>query len=181
MNRTVQAILSLVLLGILVTLPASIQAQITSKSANVTLSATVADSISLNVSTGNVSFSLVPGTGPTAGSSSVNLNSLWSVSGSQTMSVWGYFANAASALTDGNGNAIPPSHVLVDINGAGPAALTGTGPAGGAGAGMPFLQMPVAGSGNEEDTLDLLIDLTAQPNLPTGTYTGILTLQARAM
>ena len=181
MNRKMQAILPAMLLGIVITLPAAVQAQVTSRSANVTLSATVADSISLNVSTGNVGFSLVPGTGPTAGSSSVSVNSLWSVSGSQTMSIWGYFANSAAALTDGNGNSIPSSHVLVDINGSGPAALTGTAPAGGAGAGQLFMKMPVAGSGSEEDTLELFIDLTAQPNLPAGIYTGILSLQARAI
>lgn len=176
-----QGMLPLALLGILTALPGSSQAQVNSNSASVTLNATVADYIAINASPANVAFNLVPGTGPTAGAPSLNLNCIWSLSGGPTMSIWAFFSNAASALTDGSGNDIPSANVFADLNGSGPQAFTATGPFGGAGAGLRLMQLPAAASGNQNDTLDLSIDLTTQPTLPAGTYTGILNIQGQAI
>ena len=67
MNRKMKVTLSLALLGILTMLPGSSQAQVNSNLATVTLTAGVTPYIGISVSAAAVSFSLVPGSGPTAG------------------------------------------------------------------------------------------------------------------
>ena len=184
MNRKIKVILSLALLGILTMLPGSSQAQVNSNLATVTLTAGVTPYIGISVSAAAVSFSLVPGAGPTAGAPTLTVNANWSLAAGPTnMSLWGSFAAAATALTDGGWNDIPSANVLGAVNGGGAAAFTGTGPFGGAAAGLQIWTQAVAGpeTGTRSDTLDLSIDLTSQPLLPSGTYVGTLNLQAQAM
>ena len=181
MSRKMKVILSLALLGIVTMLPSSSQAQVNSNLATVTLTAGVTPYIAVSVSAAAVNFNLVPGTGPTAGVPSLTVTTNWSLTGGPTMALWGSFANAATALTDGGGNDIPSTNVLGDVNGGGPAAFTGTGPFGGAAAGLQMYSVAGATTGTRNDTLDLSIDLTTQPALPSGTYVGTLNLQAQAI
>jgi len=181
MSRKMKVILSLALLGILTMLPGSSQAQVNSNVASVTLNALVADYIAVSVNALNVNFNLVPGTGPTAGIPSLTVTTDYSLAGGPTLALWGSFASSASALTDGGGNDIPSGNVLGDVNGGGAAAFAGSGPFGGAGAGLQIFTLPGAGSSTRNDTLDLSIDLTTQGALPPGAYTGTLNLQAQAL
>lgn len=181
MNRKVKATLFLALLGILVLLPGNGQAQTNSNAVNVTLNAVVAQYIGISVSAAAVNFNLVPGSGPTAGAPVLTVTTTYSLTGGPTMSLWGTFASSASALTDGGGNNIPTSNVLGSVNGAGAAAFTGTGPFGGAAAGLQMYSLAGATNGTRNDTLALSINLTSQPTLPAGVYTGTLSLQAQAI
>ena len=190
MNRIMQAMLDrriaaalLCLLGIGAR---AAQAQISSNPVNVTLNATVDDSIAITVSASNVSFILVPGTGPTAGAPTVTVTTNWKLrpGGSPTLSLYGFFASSTTALTDGAGDDIPSANVRAGVNGGAPAAFTQTGPLGAAGASLQIFSLSITGvnkTGTRNDTLDLYINLTSQPNLPAGTYTGVLSLQARAL
>jgi len=184
MNRKAKATVFLALLGIFTMLPGNGQAQTNSNVATVTLIAGVTPYIAVGVSTATVNFNLVPGTGPTAGAPVLTVTTNWSLAGTPTMSLWGSFAAAATALTDGVGNNIPSGNVLGSINGGGAAAFTGTGPFGGAGAGLQIYSQVITAptaTGTRNDTLALSINLTTQPGLPSGTYTGTLSLQAQAL
>jgi len=184
MNRKAKATVFLALLGILTMLPGNGQAQTNSNAVSVTLNAVVAQYIGITVSAPAVNFNLVPGTGPTAGAPVLTMTTTWSLTGGPTMSLWGSFANAATALADGGGNNIPSSNVLGSVNGGGAAAFTGTGPFGGAGAGLQIYSQVITAptaTGTRNDTLALSINLTTQPGLPSGAYTGTLSLQAQAI
>jgi len=189
MNRVIQAVrfggmagAFLVLLG----MPHVAQAQFVSNVGNVTLNASVQDFIAVNVNAAAVNFFLVPGTGPTAGAPTVTVTTTWNLNpgNKPTLSLYGYFASSAGALTSGAGNNIPSANVLASINGGAPAAFTQSGPFGAAGASLQIFSILISGlnkNGTRSDTLNLLINLTSQPSLPAGTYTGVLNLQARAL
>jgi len=180
MSREMKVILSLALLGIVLMIPGSSQAQINSNVASVTLNALVADYIGVSVSAAIVDFNLVPGAGPTAGVPGLTVTTDYSLAGGPTLELWGSFTDSTAALTDGGGNDIPSANVLGDVNGGGAAAFTGSGPFGGLGAGLQIYSLGGAGSASRNDTLDLSIDLTSQGALPPGAYSGTLNLQAQA-
>ena len=184
MNRKAKATALLAVLGILTMLPGTSQAQTNSNVANVALNAVVSQSIAVSVSAAAVNFNLVPGTGPTTGAPSLTVTTNWSLNGNPTMSLWGYFTSAAAALTDGAGNNIPTANVLGSVNAGGAVAFTATGPFGAAAASNQIYSVGITAAtrtGTRNDTLDMSINLTSLPNLPAGTYTGTLSLQAQAL
>jgi len=191
MNRTIQGMrdgrIAAAFLCLLVIGARAAQAQISSNPVGVTLNATVDDSIAVTVSASNVGFNLIPGTGPTAGTPTVTVTTSWNLhpGGTPTLSLYGFFSSSAAALTSGApGGDIPSANVLAGINGGAPAAFTQTGPLGAAGASLQIFFIPISGvnkNSSRNDTLDLFINLTSQPGLPTGTYTGVLSLQAQAL
>lgn len=161
------------------------QAQVVSNPGNVALSAVVQSSLSISVSASNVNFNLVPGSGPTAGVPTVTVSTNWTLhpGGSPTLSLYGYFASSTAALSNGGGLNIPSANVLAGVNGGAPAAFNQTGPFGAGGASLQIYSLVITGvnkNSSRNDTLDLYINLTSQPNLPAGTYTGLLNLQAQA-
>lgn len=189
MKRILQAMLdrriAAAFLCLLVIGPRVAQAQISSNPVSVALSAVVDDSIGINVSASNVNFSLIPGTGPTAGVPAVTVTTSWKLNpgGKPTLSLYGFFASS-TALSNGAGSNIPSANVLAGVNGGAPAAFTQTGPLGAAGASLQIFSLVISGvnkTGTRNDTMNLYINLTSQPNLPAGAYTGVLSLQARAL
>ena len=111
-----------------------------------------------------------------------------------SLKLYGYFSSASAALTDGytTPNNIPTSAVLGQMPTGTPTsytAFTGSPGLGPAGAGLLLYTtssllsvgcMP-AGAMCRTDTLNLEINISGLPQLPAGTYTGTLTLQAQAM
>jgi hypothetical protein len=101
----------------------------------------------------------------------------------------GYFASASAALTDGNATPdnIPTSEVYGQVPTGTPTsytAFTQTAALGPSGAGLTLFTQALTSSnrsGTRTDNLSLQINLAAQPQLPAGTYTGTLTLQAEAL
>jgi len=99
------------------------------------------------------------------------------------LSVDSYFANAATALTGAGGN-IPSSAVSISVNGTAFRALTFTEVYGGANAGRHVvLNIPINGTGTRTDSIIFNLDLSTGtlPQLPAGTYTGTLSIQAQAI
>lgn len=182
MSRTMKAILPLAVLGILMMLPGGSQAQTNSNIATVSLIAGISPYVSVSVNVASVNFTLAPGTGPTAGSNSVIVTTNWGLAGPANVALWGSFANAATALTNGTDN-IPSSAVSANVNTVPAGTFTATGPAGfgGPSAGLQINSGAVAAVGTWNDTLDLFIDLIPFPTLSSGTYTGTLSLQAQAI
>jgi len=87
-------------------------------------------------------------------------------------------------LTDGAGDNIPSSAFQISDNGGAFNALVNTVPFGGANAGRRLARVRIglgAATGKRTDTMNFNINLSALPNLPAGSYTGILNIQAQAI
>lgn len=162
---------------------------VNSNTASVTLNATLAETLTVSATPSSVNFTLVSA-GTASGSAPVAITTTWVLNTTRTaVHLYGYFAAAASALTDGGtpANNIPTANVLGQVTTGLPTAFTAftqTGPFGGAGAGLELLNVAITGANRvatRSDNLNLQINLASLATLPAGTYTGTLTIQAQAL
>lgn len=177
------AMVALTLGIIAVTVPTA-AAQITSSVANVSISASLPESLTVSTDVGSVSLNLV-----SAGVSNVqtvNVTSSWVLNPSRAnVTLYGYFSST-DALSDGGApaNFITTSNVLAQVNGGGFAAFTQSNPVGPAGASLLLFNEAITGANKKKtraDAVGLEVDLTSVPQAPAGTYTGTLHIQARAL
>ena len=177
-------VLALVTLAI----PAAL-CQLDSNTASVALKATLGESLTVAATPSTVAIPLVSG-GTAAGTSPVAITTTWVLSASRTaVTLVGYFSSATVALTNGATTPanIPASEVLGQVTTGTPTAFTAftqTAPLGAAGAGLTLFTQGLTGTNrtaNRTDNLNLEINLASQPQLPAGTYTGTLNIQAQAL
>ena len=168
--------------------PSLASAQVLSNIGNVNLSAVLAQSITISVTSGStVNFTLAENA-PAGGDVPAVIQTSWNLNPGQTgaVSLYGYFNTPAQALTDGGGNDIPSSWVEGQMATGSPTtytAFTQTNPVGPAGGSLALFSEVITGLNKiktRTDNLDLRVNLTGQ-TLPAGSYTGILRLQARAI
>lgn len=142
--------------------------------------------LTIQASPAFVNFALVSG-GTAQGSSGVTITTSWNVLGIlPTLEVDGFFTSSTAALTDGRSPAhlIPSSAVLGQVTTGVPTSytpFTQTTTLGTAGAGLQLVNTNLGLlvlTGNRTDVLNLQINLSGVSNLPAGTYTGTLTIQA---
>jgi hypothetical protein len=175
---------ALVLVAAMFAAPA--QAQVRNSGASpIALNAVLSDSITLTLSGNAVNFNLVAGNASNPGSTSITATTTWTLKPSVgNLRLYAFFSSSTSALSDGAGNNIPSADFQISAN-AGPfAALTNTVPFGGANAGLLVSTVRILGNnktGTHSDVMNFNINLTPLPNLPSGTYTGTLTIQAQAI
>ena len=159
-------------------------AQLNSAAQPIALTATLAESLTVNLSASAVSFTLTSGSASNPGSTNITATTAWVLKPSRTaVGVYAYFASAAAALTDGSGDNIPSSAFTISDNGGAAAALVNTVPFGGALAGLQLASVTITGAnhaGNRTDAMAYNINLSALGSLPAGTYTGTLDIQAQA-
>jgi hypothetical protein len=166
--------------------------QLNSNTAAVTLTATLGESLTVSASN-TASITLVSGAAATTGANPVAMTTTWVLNKNRTsVTLVGYFANATAALSDGGSPAvnIPTSEVFGQVTTGAPTTYTaftssptGNG-LGNAGATLTLFTQAISStnrSATRADNLNLKIDLTSQPQLPAGTYTGTLNLQAQAL
>ena len=171
---------SLLALGLFLSSYAAV-GQVNSNTQSITLNATLAETLTIAASPATVSFTLVAG-GVAVGTPTVNVTTTWVLGSRTAVNLYGYFASTTAALTGTGGN-IPTSEVLGSVNAGAYNAFTATTALGTAGASLGLFTQTITAankSANRSDTLTLEINLTAQPQLPAGSYTGTLTLQAQA-
>jgi hypothetical protein len=161
------------------------QAQVRNSGAStITLQAVLSPSMTVTLSGNAVNFNLIAGNANNPGSTSITATTTWALNSSIALvSLYAFFANSASAMTDGAGNNIPSADFQIADN-AGPFnALTNSVPFGGANAGLRVGTSLILGnrSGSRTDVMTFNVNLSSLPNLPPGTYTGTLTLQAQAI
>ena len=165
------------------------QAQLNSNAATVTLNATLGEALTVSASPSTVNFTLVQG-GVAVGSTAVAIQTTWLLLPTRANLVLdGYFSSATAALTDGatTPDNIPTSAVLGQMTTGTPTtftAFTQTAALGPAGAGLTLFTVPLTllnRAGTRTDNLNLEINLSGLPQLPAGSYTGTLTLQAQAL
>jgi hypothetical protein len=151
----------------------------------ITLNAVLSQSVTVTLSGNAVNFALTSGSASNPGSTSITATTTWTLKPSVgSVNLYAFFSNSASALTDGAGGNIPSADFQISDNGGAFNALTNTVPFGGASAGLRLSSTPVLGntrSGTRNDVMNFNIDLSPLPNLPAGTYTGTLTIQAQAI
>jgi hypothetical protein len=171
-----------------VTIPGAV-CQLLSNTASVALNATLGESLTVAATPSTVSIPLVSGATAT-GTSPVAITTTWVLSASRTaVTLVGYFSSATVALTNGATTPanIPASEVLGQMTTGTPTsftAFTQTAPLGTAGAGLTLFTQGLSGTNrnaNRTDNLNLEINLASQPQLPAGTYTGTLNIQAQAL
>jgi hypothetical protein len=172
------------------------KAQVNSNARTVALNARLMESLTVSLTGGTtVSFALLANRAANAGSTTSTIRTSWVLQPGRTgVTVWAWVPNGASALTDGAGDNIPAGVVT--------AAAAGSGSAGGVlnsvlsgGAGVPDFVTPVAATGvqigqvritpgsrtgDTTTTLTWNINTTGVPQLPAGTYTGTVNIQAQA-
>lgn len=148
-------------------------------------------SLTVTASPSSVRFGLVS-KGIATGSSAVNITTSWGGSFclfSCTINLYAYFSNASTALSGGGSPAtsIPTSEVLGQVPTGSPTtftAFTQSNPLGGAGASLLLFQQSfflIAGGSSRTDSLNLEINLTNQPQLPAGSHSGTLYIQAQSL
>jgi len=159
-------------------------AQLNSGAQPIALNATLGESLTLSLSANAVNFTLTSGSANNAGSTNITATTTWVLKPSRTaVGVYAYFAAAATALTDGSGDNIPSSAFTIADNAGAPAPLVNTVPFGGALAGLQLANVAITNAnraGNRTDNMAYNINLTALGQLPAGTYTGTLNIQAQA-
>ena len=171
---------------LVVVLAAGAQAQVLNSGAStISLNAVLNDSITVSLSANAVNFTLTQGSGSNLGSTSVTATTTWLLRPNVgSLKLYAFFSSSASALTDGAGNNIPSADFQISNNGGAFNALTNTVPFGGANAGLQLSSTTILGnnrSGSRNDVMNFNINLVPLPNLPVGTYTGTLTIQAQAI
>jgi hypothetical protein len=173
-----------------VTAKASAQAGLTSNTENVSLSAVKSSSLTVTVNSGG-SQSIASITDGTTNDfpSSVNITTAWDINPTAaSVTLVGYFATPASALTNGTFN-IASSLVKGKVTTAGapgaPTSFTAftnnaVGGVGTAGGSLTLFSETITGANKKSNRtidLSLQLDLTGQTTTP-GTYTGTLNLRA---
>jgi hypothetical protein len=137
-----------------------------------------------------VSFLLLS-KGVATGSSAVAVTTTWGGGAclfTCAIKLYAYFSNATAALSGGTPVVnIPSSAVLGQMPTGTPTAYTAftqSNPIGGAGASLLLFTQSyafIAPAGNRTDALNLEINLASQPQLPAGTYSGTLFIQAQSL
>jgi hypothetical protein len=173
---------ALVLAAVFALIPLKANAQLNSNIANVSLNATLNSSITITAAPGLVNFPLLR-SGSTTGSSPISITTKWVLPVLfGTVKEYAYFTSSASALADGAGDNIPSANVSGSYNGGAFTAFTGASPFAAGSSMTLFSQFIFILFGNTSatrtDSLNLMINTTGL-NLPAGTYTGVLHIQAQ--
>lgn len=180
-------LLRIAVVALTMTFAASLaSAQLNSAAQPIALNATLAESLTVNLSANTVNFTLAAGSAANAGSTTVTATTAWVLKPGRTaVGVYAYFANSAAALTDGAAppDNIPSADFTIADNGGAAAALTNSVAFGGANAGLQLANVAITGANknsNRTDTMAFNINLSTLGQLPANTYTGTLNIQAQA-
>lgn len=152
----------------------------------IALNATLNESLTLNLSASSVNFALAAGNASNAGSANVTATTKWVLKPGRTaVAVYAYFTSATVALTDGGGNNIPASAFSIADNSGAATALTAVTPYNAGASGLRLENVTITGTNKSSQVTDNMafnIDLSGGtlPQLPAGTYTGTLNIQAQA-
>ena len=150
--------------------------------------AVILGSLTVSASPTTASFTLVHG--GISNSQSIVITTSWLALGLGTdpLDVYAYFTSSSIALqnTTNSSYTIPPSAIYGQVTGTGTlvssyTAFTQTTPfssASGLHLADTLVSFVVLGAGSQTNTLALQINLSGQPNLPAGSYTGTLTIQS---
>ena len=158
------------------------QGATTSNTVGVALTATLTSSITLTVLPTVAAFSNVGVLGLGTGAL-ITVTSNWALSPGANLSVYGYFATAAAAMTDGASHNIPSSAITGVVDAGTATAFTQTSPFGTASSLLIYNTTLTAltAASLHIDTVTLGLNLAGLTSLPPATYTGTLFIEAQAV
>jgi hypothetical protein len=158
-------------------------AQVKSSGAQtIALNATLTDGLTVTVSSHSVNFALTAGSANNPGSNGVTATTTWISKAGRNLSLFGYFSSPSAALTDGFGDNIPSANFSISDNGGAYAPLTNVIAFRGMPSGLQLYTVKITGAnktGSHIDNMLFNLDLSTIPQLPAGTYTGTLNIQAQ--
>lgn len=142
-------------------------------------------SVTVTAAPAFVNFRLIS-QGVTAGSNGVGVTTTWTgLRRLCKLNLYGYFSGAGAALSGGSPPVnIPTSAVLGQMSTGFPSEYTPfaqSNPIAGASLLLYCELFMIGGYGTRTDTLNMEINLAGLPQLPAGTYTGTLYLQAQML
>lgn len=174
-------VLSMLLLGISV----AASAQVNSNVSNITMSASLAESLTVSLSGSSVNFTLTSGSASNPGNTTISATTSWVLKPGRTaVKLYAYFDSSTIALahTDvANTSDIPSSAVEVGVNGGALSPVSSTVALGAANAGLQLFNQAITGTNknaSRTDTLAFNINLGSLAQLPADTYNGTLHIQA---
>jgi hypothetical protein len=183
MNRLVCIATSVVAACFFVTVPAS--AQLNSNEATATLTAVLAESLSVSLLPSATSFTLTSGSATNAGLVPISATTTWTLALTRTnVKLYGYFSDASDALRHTlltNTVNIPSDRVEVSVNGA-TAVPFDQAVVFSSNAGRQLFSQDITvlnASGSRTDALALNINLASYV-LPADAYVGTLRIRAQA-
>jgi len=158
---------------------------VNSNTSDVTLNASVGESLTVTINSGNtVNFGqLTPGSSATTnvGDVAISITTAWNLISptSNSVKLYAYFSTPVQAMANGT-SYIPASDIYATVNSGIAAALNGS-----FAVGTPLDSTTITSGnlqGTMNDSVTLGIDLTGftNMNLPAGNYTGTLHIQAQA-
>ncbi len=162
-------------------------ASVNSNRVDVSLTATVLQTLTITVPNVAVAFgTITPGTTNAAPlGQNLAITSAWNLNPGQTVKLYAYFDNATSALTGvAYGGLIPTSQVSASFNGGAAQSFTSASPftSGSTAATLYSVPLTVSNAVNTRtDSLALTLNLTSNTSLMADAYAGTLHLQAQAM
>lgn len=189
MNSFRFLVFALALSGAFLALVPACHAQLNSNATTVTLNATLAERLTISATPNAVSFTLNSGSVATA-SAPVAITTSWLLLPTRANVVlYSWFATPAAALTDGatTPDNIPSAQVLGQVTTGTPTTYTAYSQSNTLGTASGGLKLFTQGltatnrAASRSDNLNLEIDLTNSPQLPAGSYSGTLNLQAQAL
>ncbi len=183
-TKVKQAVAGAALLLLLLVVPLSAGQVLNSGAQTIALTASLTESLSVNLSGNAVTFNLTAASPANPGNTGITATTTWNSKPGRNVSLYAYFNTAANALTDGAGHAIASAGFQISDNGGAFRSLTNMVPFGGAGAGLQLFTSKITGlskRGTNVDQMLFNIDLSSLPQLPAGTYTGVLYIQAQVI
>jgi hypothetical protein len=152
---------------------------------DVTLNATVNESLTVGLDVSNVNFTLTPGSATNAGSTGINATTTWNLaSGRTAVKLYAYFDTPTAALSAGSNLNIPSSNVSAAVSGTSVGTFSSAIAASTfSGTGVTIFTQAITSanlSGSQASPVTLNIDLSGTPSLAAGTYTGTLHFRAEA-
>ena len=159
---------------------------VTGSRVDVTLQATVLNSLTTTIAVPAVAFGTVtPGTTNAAPlAQAISVVSAWNLGVGSTVRMYAYFDNAGSAMTGTlTGTLIPTSALTAAVNGGATQTFTSASPFTSGATATTVYSVPITAAnavGTRTDSVALTMNLTGI-SLMADTYTGTLHLQAQAL
>ena len=182
MSGKTTTLFALCVLLVFLSTPPVAKAQLDSLTSTVNLSAVVSETLTVLASPSVVNFTLVANS-TASGSTPISITTTWALGQTRTsVSLYAYFSNPSSALTEPLGIDIPSANVRGSVNSGAFTSFTGVSPFSTGGSITVFTES--IGVTNvaktRTDTLALQVN-TSGLTLASGIYTGVLVFQAQAI
>ena len=174
-------------LGVLLPLtpPTQAFASTNSNKVDISLTATVLQSLSLVVALPTVAFGDVTAGTTNPGALPLSIVSAWNLNAGVTLKLYAYFDSASTAMTGtATGQLIPTSAMKASFNSGSTLTFTSSSPFTTGSTAATLYSVPITSSNLvnvRTDSLALTLDLTSIASLPTDAYTGTMHLQAQAL